>query len=154
MKIGVIADSHLTKCEEQIFAVFRAIFADCEMIIHAGDFVDISIVNCFSDKKFVGVAGNMDGENVRKQFPVIEQLVIADKRIIVVHDLATLPKAEMEHADCIIFGHTHNPVNLVSGSVLLFNPGSSSSNRYGKRKTVGILEIDAKVVGKIIEIEP
>ena len=55
--------------------------------------------------------------------------------------------------DCLIYGHTHYPVNEVKQGVLFFNPGSALDKRYAPGNTVGILEIGDSITGKILKIE-
>ncbi|MBP1709759.1 MAG: putative cytosolic protein, partial [Deltaproteobacteria bacterium] len=59
---------------------------------------------------------------------------------------------EFTEIDCLVYGHTHYPVNQVSKGVLFFNPGSATEKRFTKMNTVGILDISDRITGKIIEI--
>ncbi len=55
-------------------------------------------------------------------------------------------------ANCIVYGHTHKPANCKKGNVLFFNPGSAADRHFASSKTIGILEIDKEVAGRIINI--
>lgn len=46
-------------------------------------------------------------------------------------------------ADIVLFGHTHEKLNINMSGVHLFNPGTLSMRGYGKR-SYGIMEIDEK----------
>ena len=67
-KIGLISDTH-GFLDENIFRHFDS----CDEIWHAGDFGDLAIAKKLSDfKPLLGVYGNIDGNEIRRQFP--EQL--------------------------------------------------------------------------------
>jgi len=51
---------------------------------------------------------------------------------------------------CVVFGHSHNPVNKVKNGVLLFNPGSPTDARYTKKNSIGFLTIDEDITGEIV----
>jgi hypothetical protein len=55
--------------------------------------------------------------------------------------------------DCIVFGHTHYPVNRTIDGVYFFNPGSAVDKRFAKSRSVGILEVGENLTGKIIIIK-
>ncbi|MCJ7652910.1 MAG: metallophosphoesterase family protein, partial [Actinobacteria bacterium] len=49
--------------------------------------------------------------------------------------------ASRAHVDMILRGHTHEPALLVTGEVIMVNPGSPSlPKQEGKVPTVGLLE--------------
>ena len=54
--------------------------------------------------------------------------------------------------DCIVYGHTHKPANHKKENVLFFNPGSAVDRYFASSKTIGILEIDKDITGRIIKI--
>jgi predicted phosphodiesterase len=54
--------------------------------------------------------------------------------------------------DVIIFGHSHNGLSLVKNGILYFNPGSPTDKIYAKANSVGIIEINDRIEGKIVEI--
>src|SRR5690242_7748749 len=71
IRIGLISDTH-GWVDPNIFNYFR----DCQEIWHAGDFGNISVANELMQKSGLplkGVYGNIDGEDIRTDYP--EQLV-------------------------------------------------------------------------------
>jgi len=152
MKIGVLSDSHLHRYDDDFAATCLTAFVDCELILHAGDFVTLAAADIFAEKRFWGVCGNMDEQAVCKRFPVVQRLDVLGRKIVLVHDLTTLSQEEIASSACVVFGHTHIPANIVSGGTLFFNPGSASGKRNTGVGSVGILEIDAGISGKIISI--
>ncbi|MCD6080682.1 MAG: metallophosphoesterase [Candidatus Omnitrophica bacterium] len=155
MKIGLLSDTHdnLPKIAKAVefFNKNRV-----ELVIHAGDFVapfsilSFEKLNC----EWIGVLGNNDGEkeglikkskNRIKQGPI--SLVLDNKKLIVIHDIENY---DNEHADIIIFGHTHKPEVKKIGGRLLINPGEASGWLSGKA-TIAVVELDSLNVN-IIEI--
>lgn len=55
-----------------------------------------------------------------------------------------------DRVDCIIFGHSHNPVCAYEGRILLFNPGSPTDKRKNQYYSFGLLEIDVEIRPRII----
>jgi predicted phosphodiesterase len=60
---------------------------------------------------------------------------------------------EIGPVDCLVYGHSHKPANRMKNGILFFNPGSAIDRRFTKHNTVGILEINDRIRGEIIEIK-
>ena len=72
MKIGVISDTHIPDKTEHIPQEILNAFKQVDMVVHAGDMVDLQAIEELKSvcKRVVAVAGNMDRESVRKKYPV------------------------------------------------------------------------------------
>ena len=83
---------------------------------------------------------------------------LGGKKVGVIHgwgapnDLKERVMGEFNDVDCIIFGHSHSPVNLIVRDVLLFNPGTPTDKRFSKDNTIGYLTIEDEIKGEIVEI--
>jgi uncharacterized protein len=55
--------------------------------------------------------------------------------------------------DCIVFGHTHYPVNKKIDGIYFFNPGSAMDRRFARHRSVGILEMGFEINGSIINLK-
>ncbi len=162
MKIGVISDTHLRDKSENLPSQIEAAFKHVDIIIHAGDFVDISALEKLKKicPQVTAVCGNMDTEPIRKILPEKEILKIGKFKIGLAHGQghpSGLPELLLnmfknDKVDVIIFGHSHKPVNEVINGVLLFNPGSATDKIFAEYNSYGILEINDKIEGKIIKI--
>ncbi len=158
IKIGVISDTHLPGYDQRLETVVSKHFGDVDIIIHAGDLVDLRVLDIFADKEIKAVYGNMDYPSVKEELP--EQLFFEIKgfRFGVIHGWGSPPGIEerilarMGKLDCIIYGHTHIPACHKNGGVLFFNPGSPTDKRFAPHRSIGILEIDKAITGKIINI--
>ncbi len=158
MRIGVISDTHLLGYDERLKEIFNRYFHDVDLILHVGDLVELSVLDVFGDREIKAVCGNMDSFFVRQTLP--ERLIFEIKgfRLGMMHGWGNAENLEnkiyqlLKQVDCVIYGHTHYPVNKVKEGVLFFNPGSATDKRFARSNTVGILDIDDKIRGKIIEI--
>jgi len=160
LKIGVISDTHLRGPDERLLAIIRKHFNDAELILHAGDLVDLKVLDAFGDKDVIAVCGNMDTIRAEDEIPPKRVLQIGRFRIGLIHgwgsplDLEDRIRREFENVDCIVYGHSHCPANHIRDGILFFNPGTPFDRRYGDSRTVGILEVgEDAITGRIIAID-
>lgn len=159
VKIGVISDTHLPGYDERLKKIVDKHFGDADIIIHAGDLVDLSVLDLFAGHEIKAVCGNMDYPSVKEKLP--EQLFfeIRGFKFAVVHGwgapagIEERILAKTGKQDCIIYGHSHNPVCRQRGGVLFFNPGSPTDKRCAAHRSIGILEIDKDITGRIINLQ-
>lgn len=151
MKIGVLSDTHLSSANCELPKKLISALEGCGLIIHAGDFVDICILNSLKEiSKVEAVYGNMDSHNVKSILEDKKILTVQEKKICVMHGyghpdkLIDVLKNELfsEKPDIIIFGHSHMPKNEYIDGVLFFNPGSATDTVYAPYRSYGIIEID------------
>jgi len=159
VKIGVISDTHLVGCVEKVERIAATVFNGVEMVLHAGDLVDMAVLDAFAPTEVKAVFGNMDPPGVRERLP--EKLIwsIAGYRFALIHGWGSplmIEKRLLDYVgpvDCLVYGHTHNPVNEVWDGTLFFNPGSATDRCFATHRTVGILEVGDKLTGRIIDLE-
>ncbi len=163
-KIVVLSDTHIPVRAANIPKQIINEFEDADLIIHAGDFQTIEVVNNLeSYGNFVGVLGNMDSDDVAEKLS--EKIIIGIKdndkefKIGVTHGSGQPEGIEQrvlnffeEKLDCIIFGHSHRPFNQKLNSTLMFNPGSCTDTVFATINTFGILKINDEIKGEIIKI--
>ncbi len=161
MKIGVLSDTHLKGPHPEFKKVIEFHFRDVEKILHAGDFVDWSIVEYLtSQKELIAVCGNMDPLEIRKEVPQETRFALAGCRIGIAHPadggsplgIQNRVRNRFEHVDLIVYGHTHNAKTELKGEVLFVNPGSAMGVWPARTKTFAIIEVDGAVKAEIIEI--
>jgi len=163
MKIGVISDTHIPeRCGEIPAAVINE-FKKVDMVVHAGDLADLSVLQKLRElcPQVKAVAGNMDPEEVWDQLP--EKLVfeVSGVTIGLIHGYGPpdqLPKRltevfKKDKVDIIIFGHSHQPMNETIGGTLYFNPGSPTDTVFAPYCSYGIIEINGKIKADIIKIK-
>jgi len=158
VKIGVISDTHLSGYDTRLARIVAHHFKDADLILHAGDLVDLRVLDIFGGIEVKAVSGNMDNMPVKDKLP--EQLIFEIKgfKIGLIHGwgspLGVEEKllAKLGDVNCVVYGHTHKPANYKENGILFFNPGSAVDKRFADTRTIGILEIDKEIKGRIISI--
>lgn len=162
MKLGVISDTHIPVNADCIPKKVLEAFKNVDMIVHAGDLVDLSVIDTLKStcKEVIAVAGNMDSQKVKAKLPEKEILKIGKYKIGVMHgcghpntliDLAG-KMFKNDNVNIIIFGHSHIAINEKRGDILYFNPGSPTDTVFAAFKSYGIIEINDTIEGKIIKL--
>jgi hypothetical protein len=156
--IGVISDTHLDDYDDNLKICVAEHFRDADMILHAGDMVDLSVLKVFGDKEVKAVCGNMDNFSVKGKFPEHFLFETGGFKFLLIHGwgspwgLEEKISEKFTDVHCVVYGHTHKPANHKKGNVLFFNPGSAVDRYFNSSKTIGILEIDKEITGRIIKI--
>jgi len=159
VKIGVLSDTHVSGFDESLKKIIDENFSDVDMIFHAGDLIDLSVLALFGDKEVRAVHGNMDNPRVKEELPEQLLMEINGFKIGLIHGWGSAEGIERKLAarlgsvDCIVFGHTHYPVNRSIDGVYFFNPGSAVDKRFAKSRSIGILEVGDDLTGRIITIK-
>lgn len=159
MEIGVLSDTH-----DRLPAIDRAISLfqqrGVQAVIHAGDLVAPFAARrllTWTGRLYV-VYGNNDGERegLQRMLPQIQNgplWIEADgKRILVHHYADWCDPADVEQADVVVTGHTHEVVNERRDRKLILNPGECCG-WLSDRCTVAILNTDT-LSAEIVEVTP
>ncbi len=150
MKIGVISDTHIRNREHKLPAELLNAFKDCELILHAGDMVDLSVVEQLKKiAKVEAVRGNMDLPKTQSALQDKKMLDICGKKICLMHgygnpkNLIKILKENFSKykPNIIVFGHSHVPMNEYIDDILFFNPGSATDSIFSPYKSYGIIEL-------------
>ncbi len=157
VKIGILSDTHLSEATKSFAALAKRAFAECAIIIHAGDLTNSSILHVFSGKTVHAVHGNMCSHITRQKLPDKKLIEIDGYTIGLCHGAGNRYSIEdrmwtmFPEADCIIFGHTHQPLCEKRGDILFINPGSfQCAPFYSEPASYAILTIDeAGLSGKL-----
>ena len=162
MRIGLIADTHITQSGKELPHQVAEAFQGVNLILHAGDLTVLSVLDWLEDiAPVLAVRGNGDSAlSPNPHLGETQVLTICGKRIGLCHCLEPLGDLQniMERyfngaVDIIVFGDTHLATIETCNGVLLVNPGSPSLPRglVGVLGTVGILDItDDAVKARII----
>lgn len=161
MKIGVISDTHIANKNEHIPGIILDVFKQVDMVLHAGDIVDLQAIDELKSvcPNVIAVAGNMDQEAVRRKYPAKQILELSGYKVGLMHgsgaplNLVELLKGAFkdDNPDIIIFGHSHKPMNEFIGKVLFFNPGSAT-DLTAECNSYGLIELDQGINARIIKI--
>lgn len=159
MEIGVLSDTHMGGPTPEFLLKVEEAFARCEVIFHAGDLTDISVLQVFKDKDVYGVHGNMCMSSSRSVLPKRQVIELGGFKFGLAHGDPYRSQVEdylihdFPPVDCIISGHTHTPVCHELYDVLFMNPGSfTGTGRHGTRGTYGILSLADSLSGQLFEV--
>lgn len=159
-RIGLISDTH-SFLDEAVFNHFK----DCDEVWHAGDFGTIELAEKIRERKpLKGVYGNIDAQNIRKDFP--EQLVFMceDVKVMMKHIGGYPPRYNPETKKEILI---HKPQLFVSGhshilkimyddklNCLHMNPGAAGKQGWHKMRTLIRFVIDGNQMkdAEVIEL--
>ncbi len=159
IRAAVISDTHLPDGDPRFRDLVATLFADCQVIIHAGDLTGPGVLDCFADKKVVAVHGNMCGQATRSRLPSQRLFELGGFSFGLVHGAGLGPDIEaalwdlFPGADCMIYGHTHRPVCHRIGETLILNPGSFRPGPpWGAPATWALLTIGDRIEAAIHEV--
>jgi uncharacterized protein len=159
--VGLISDTHVPKQAMQIPKRVFEIFEKADYIIHAGDLVELAVVDELEQiAPVLAVHGNMDCLEVNDAFPTLNSLRIFQWKIGVIHNadvafgLAKSREIVQQNGfNVLVSGHTHTANITWEEGVLYVNPGSATnpSSPLGK-PSVGLLKITKEqITPQIIE---
>lgn len=158
-KIGLISDTH-NHLDKAIFKHFE----QCDEIWHAGDFGSVAIADALkSFKPLRGVYGNIDGYDIRSEFP--EELIFncEDVKVFIKH-IGGYPNRYApgikntilkEHVQLFISGHSHILKVMYDAKLqcLHINAGAAGLQGWHKVKTLVRFIIDGKEIKNCEVIE-
>jgi putative phosphoesterase len=161
-RIGLISDTH-GYLDETIFEHFK----NCDEVWHAGDFgTDEIAVKIKEKKKLRGVYGNIDGQDIRTEFP--EQLVFMCEGVKVMmrhiggyppkYNPDTKKEILIHRPQLFISGHSHILKIMYDDKLncLHMNPGAAGKHGWHKVRTIIRFVIDGAEMknAEVIELGP
>jgi putative phosphoesterase len=149
-RIGLLSDTH-NYLDEAVFTHFK----DCDEIWHAGDFGTISIAEKLrSFKPLRGVYGNIDGQDVRSEYPEKNVFTCEEVKVLMIHIGGYPPKytpqakpiIQLERPQLFISGHSHILKVMFDDKLqcLHMNPGAAGIHGWHKVRTLIRFVIDGK----------
>ena len=159
MKVGVISDTHVPGAAASLPPGVFTVFKDVELILHAGDIVERSVLEELGAIAPVeAVAGNMDGPDLQARLPHKKVLTMGKFTVGLIHgkyriaEQKEMIRKEFGDVDLIVYGHSHTPFWGRSGDVLFLNPGIPTDNRHAPYHSVAILTVDDTLTAEIVRL--
>ena len=138
MLLLLIADTHVPKRARDLPQPLWDEVARADVVIHAGDWVDVPLLDALEGKaaRLVACWGNNDGPELRARLPERADVELGGVRFTVVHETGAATGREARMAkeypdtDVLVFGHSHIPWDTTATTGLrLLNPGSPTDRR-------------------------
>ena len=138
-RIGVISDTHGLLRPEAVRALRGS-----ALIVHAGDVGTADVLEALrAVAPVVAVRGNNDHGPWARALRETETIEVAGTRVLVIHDVKTLPGRATAGVDVVIAGHSHQPSIGVRDGVLFLNPGSAGPRRFTLPVSVAVPSLGA-----------
>ncbi len=160
--IGVISDTHIPRRGSKLPDSLLDKLSEVHMIIHAGDLCrDYVLYELQELAPVYAVLGNNDDEYLTAMLPYKRIIEVEACRIGVFHGHGYSGTAAEnsrkaftdENVHCVVFGHSHIPVNTIHNGILYFNPGSAMDKRRQERCSYGLLQVQgSSITGEIITL--
>ena len=133
--IIALSDSH-TSTLSKLPAALRQALEDADLIIHAGDHTESSLLDELRQLGDVlAVAGNMDSTAIKVQLPRRQLVTFSGRTIGVTHGSGAprgiadrVRKMFPEDPDLIVFGHSHVSFAGIVAGAMMINPGPAHSS--------------------------
>jgi uncharacterized protein len=162
MRVAVLSDTHSPRFWKGCPPAVARHLVGADLILHAGDVCTADVLDELAAYAPVRVVlGNNDRPEVAAWgAPETLEFELAGLQLAMVHDsgpaagrVARL-RRRFPHADAVVFGHSHIPMDLKENGLRIFNPGSPTDKRRQPYGTLGELTIaDAELVqARIIEL--
>jgi uncharacterized protein len=159
MIVGVLSDTHIPSTVQSLPPVIFDIFKDVELILHAGDIVELSVLDELRALAPVeAVAGNMDDSEVLARLPQKKILTLDRYRVGLIHGKYKIDvqkemiRKEFDSVDLIVYGHSHTPFWGQIDGLYFLNPGSPTDALHAPYNSVAVLEIGDRLHAEIIRI--
>jgi putative phosphoesterase len=147
-RIGLISDTH-NYLDESVFKHFDK----CDEIWHGGDFGSAAVADALKKfKPLRGVYGNIDGQDIRSEFPEVLHWSCEDVKVLMIHiggypgKYSPLAKKEIlsQHPKIFIAGHSHILKIMYDEKFqcLHMNPGAAGNQGWHKVRTLVRFVID------------
>lgn len=155
-RIGLISDTHMPQRFKALPSGVFDLFADVDLILHAGDVGQLWVLDELSRiAPVIAVHGNDETAEATAALPYLQTLSIAGHRLVMTHahypdraeELASRTNewephlnrrvgfARQHGASIILYGHLHIPMLMERDGVLLINPGAIASGNPWTRQT-------------------
>ena len=161
-RIGLISDTH-NYLDESLFEHFK----HCDEVWHAGDFGSEDLAKRIKEQKSLrGVYGNIDGQDIRTEFP--EQLVFMCEGVKVMmrhiggyppkYNPETKKEIILQQPKLFISGHSHILKIMYDDKLncLHMNPGAAGKHGWHHVRTIIRFAIDGTEMkdAEVIELGP
>ena len=158
-RLVLVADTHVPNRARDLPAQLWREIERADVVIHAGDWVDVGLLDQFEarSRRLVAVFGNNDHGPLRQRLPEVARVEVEGIRLAVVHETGQSNGREARcsaaypDADVLVFGHSHIPWDTTTATGLrLLNPGSPTDRRRQPHCTYMTAVAEAGELGEVV----
>ncbi len=157
MLIGLLSDTHIPDNVKELPSQLREAFRGVDLILHAGDVYDVSVLDELESLAPVLVAHGDDDAEILKDRRAKAKHVLTVEGVTVwlVHVKPWFQPEHEKPPDVVVFGHLHRAFLETLDGVLWVTPGSATFNHYKPEPgTVGLLTVNSgKANAQIIQLQ-
>ncbi|WKS95727.1 metallophosphoesterase family protein [Riemerella columbina] len=157
--ILLLSDTH-SHLDERILAYAQ----EADEIWHCGDFGNLQVVDTLAQiKPLRGVYGNIDGADIRKQFPEVAHFRCEEVEVLMIHiggypqRYTPLTKKSISEyrPQLFISGHSHILKAMYdhTNQLLHLNPGAAGQQGWHQMRTMMRFRIEGKDINNLEIIE-
>ena len=157
-KIGLISDTH-----NFLHPKINHYFENCDEVWHAGDIGNYKIIEQLENKNIRGVYGNIDGKDIRMNFPKELNFQIEKVNVYITHiggcpkkySKEIIEKIKTKKPNLVICGHSHILKVMYDhdNQHLFINPGAAGKYGAHQKKTIIRFEINEDKIENLEVIE-
>lgn len=147
--IGLISDTHMPQRWAKMPTAVSQIFANVDMIFHAGDVGELWVLDELSRiAPVIAVHGNDETEDAERELPYQQIVTVAGQRLLIWHShypnrvdelharrsgnlreglLRSIARAKSAGAQLVHFGHWHLPLVFEQDGIVVVNAGAIAS---------------------------
>ena len=147
--IGLISDTHMPQRWAKMPTAVSRIFANVDLIFHAGDVGELWVLDELSQlAPVIAVHGNDDSEDADRELPYQQIVTVAGQRLLIWHShyadrvdelhsrrsgnlreglLRSIARAKSAGARLVHFGHWHLPLVFEQDGIVVVNAGAIAS---------------------------
>ena len=156
--VGLISDTHMPERWKTMPTAVSKIFADVDLILHAGDVGKLWVLDELSQiAPVTAVHGNDETEEATRELPYQQIITIGCHRILLWHnhyrdridEMASrngddiveklersIQRGLRANASIVVMGHWHIPLIYEKGRVTVVNPGAIASGNFASKQAV------------------
>jgi hypothetical protein len=160
MRVVVLSDTHSPRRWKGCPPAVAAHLETADVILHAGDVCTPDVLDFLAGFAPVhAVLGNNDVSEVAAWgAPDTLEVQLGGVAVAMIHDSGQRDsrtarmRRRFPHADLVVFGHSHIPMDVTGDGLRIFNPGSPTDRRRQPYGTLGLLDLadgqilDARIV--------
>ena len=151
-RIGLISDTHGLLRPEAL-----AFLAGCDLVVHAGDICDASVLETLSAiAPVVAVRGNNDFGAWAAALPAATTVAVEGASFHVIHDVNDLRlHPPRDGTTIVVHGHSHKPGIVERDGLTFVNPGSAGRRRFTLPISIGEFVVDGtSIVPRLVTLVP